>query len=141
MRNCEEEQIKCLPPFSGIHLYDLVSLCLFCDKHFHLHTETESSRHGILHWVDAGISFTLRKSRSAVPIGLHHVNHANTEGENTQVKCSEKHAHEQKKDIVESCERRKVCPKLNGEEFNLWRVSSSFIHFPALSDNQCHFSM
>lgn len=43
-----------LSPFMGAPLRPTFSLCLFCDKHFHLHTDTQSLRHGIL-WVEVGI--------------------------------------------------------------------------------------
>lgn len=51
----------------GAPLRPTFAICLFCNKHFHLHTNTQSSRHGI-HWVEAGVWFTHWKSFLLFPL-------------------------------------------------------------------------
>lgn len=139
----EKKRIK-PPPLSSGSTFTTYFPCLLCDKHFHLHTNTQTSRHGILHRVDAAISFTRRKSFSAVPIGLHHVNQYENRGAKTPRWSAEKRCAKlplgEKKKKMKDMKEAKFVPNW------MLRISSlencsSYISFPALSDNQCHITV
>lgn len=128
------------------HLDDLLSLFVLWQKLSPVHTSTKTLKHGILHW---HFNHSAKKkwggeAFSAVPIGLHHVNQHKTGGKNIGMKSREKTCNAspgKKKD--ERDERRKVYSELNADSFtsgNEINLCSSYISFPALSNNQCHIS-
>lgn len=138
-----EEKDEAPSPFIWEHLYDLLSLCLFCDKHFHLHTILEARRAP-----GGNLAFdSLRENPfpALLPVGPHHVNQVwSTERqkrwEKVQGNKCAKHplGWEGGKKYMKDIKRGKNSSHSERRRCHLWRAAPYFISFPALSDNQCH---
>lgn len=129
------------------HLDDLLSLFVLWQKFSPVYTSTKTLKHGILHW---HFNHSAKKKKGGgkhflqFPLDCTMSISTKQEGKNIGMKSREKTCNAspgRKKD--ERDERRKVYSELNADSFtsgNEINLCSSYISFPALSNNQCHIS-
>lgn len=120
------------------HLDDLLSLFVLWQKLSPVHTSTKTLKHGILHW-HFNHSAKKKKGGESIFCSSHWTAPCQSAQKRREKTCNASSG--RKKD--ERDERRKVYSELNADSFtsgNEINLCSSYISFPALSNNQCHIS-